>query len=291
MNDLEGFERHRRRLHGIAYRMTASVADADDIVQEAWLRWQRASNAKIVSDEAWLVRVVTNLAIDRSRAISRRREDYVGPYLPEPLPDLARPQFDDPEHHAELVDSLTFAFLVMLDRLEPVERAVLLLHDVFGYSFAEIAPIVDRSAANCRQIASRTRQRLRDEPRAPHRDVAHDRRTLHELVGALAAGDADRVVSLLSPNIVVMSDGGPQRHAARRQVVGVHRASRLLLNLATRLTDTMTVEFVDANGGPAMLTRERGEPFLLLTIACDEAGHISHVYSVLNPDKLRLLDA
>jgi RNA polymerase sigma-70 factor, ECF subfamily len=272
--------------------MTGSVSDADDIVQDAWLRWQRVDPAEVRSNEAWLVRTTTNLAIDRSRAIARRRESYVGPFLPEPLLADARPQFDDPAHHAELVDSLTFAFLVMLDGLDPIERAVLLLHDVFGYPFNEVAAMVDRSAANCRQIATRTRQRLRNERVASRRsDSGHERRMLHELVGALAEGAVDRVVALLSPEIVVTSDGGAERHAARRAVVGVDRATRLLVNLAKRQTDSMSFVFVEANGGQALLLRDGSDPFLLLTIACDDTGRIARVYSVLNPDKLRHLGA
>ncbi len=291
MNSDDPFTLHRDRLHAIAYRMTGSVSDADDIVQEAWLRWERTDTTAVESPEAWLVRATTNLAIDRSRSIARRRESYVGPYLPEPLLADARPQFDDPAHHAELVDSLTFAFLVMLDRLEPIERAVLLLHDVFGYSFSEIAPIVERTSASCRQIASRTRRRL-DDARVARKpiDEAHDERMLNQLVVALGTGDIDAVVALLSPHIVVTSDGGNERHAARREVVGIGRASRFLVNLAKRQTPTMTFEFVRSNGAPALVVRDSGNPFQILTIACADDGRIARVFSVLNPSKLRALD-
>jgi RNA polymerase sigma-70 factor (ECF subfamily) len=292
------FERQRERLHGIAYRMTSSVADADDVVQEVWVRWHAADRAQIEQPEAWLVRVATNLAIDRSRARARRREVYVGPDLPEPLVHGAsssvagRAPAVDPAEQAALGDSLTFAFLVLLDELEPVARAVMLLHDVFAYSFDEIATMVDRTPAACRQIASRARRHL--AARAPGRDVrradrAHDARMLDELVVSMAAGEADRVISLLSPGVVVTSDGGAHRHAARRPVVGADRAARLLVNLAARVTPTMTFEPIEANGGPALLVRDGGAPFLLLTIACGDDGRIERVFSQLNPDKLRHL--
>ena len=155
----ETFEALRPRLFGIAYRMTGSVGDAEDACQDAWLRWQTVDTARVENPEAYLVRTVTRLAIDRLKSAQHRRETYVGPYLPEPL--VVDDDTDSqPESAAELADSLTLAFLVLLDELSPVERAVLLLHDVFAYSFEEIAGMVDLSAAACRQLASRTRRKL-----------------------------------------------------------------------------------------------------------------------------------
>ncbi len=288
MNETDEFGAVRERLHGIAYRMTGSVSDADDIVQEAWLRWSRADRRAIESVDAWLVRVTTNLAIDRSRSIATRRETYVGPYLPEPLIESPGRSAEDPAAQADLSDSLTFAFLVMLDTLDPTARAVLLLHDVFGYRFDEIAPMVDRSPTACRQIASRTRRHLAANREAAHRpDGPHQARALSELVTALAEGDIERVVTMLSPDVIVQSDAGPNRYAARRSVVGPHRASRLLVNLASRSTPTMTFELVPSNGLTALLVREADEPFLWLTISCDGNSRIARVWSQLNPEKLR----
>ncbi len=161
MSTADEFEALRPRLFGIAYRMTGSVGDAEDACQDAWLRWQRVDRGAVDNAEAYLVRVVTHLALDRLQSAQRRRESYVGPYLPEPL--IADTTAVQPEAAAELTDSLTFAFLVLLDELTPRERAVLLLHDVFGYPFDEIAPMIDLTPAACRQLASRTRRKLDHE--------------------------------------------------------------------------------------------------------------------------------
>ena len=216
----EEFEALRPRLFGIAYRMTGSVGDAEDACQDAWLRWQRVDRDTVDNAEAYLVRVVTRLALDRLQSAQHRRETYVGPYLPEPL--VADDPATQPEVAAELADSLTFAFLVLLDELAPKERAVLLLHDVFGYPFDEIGPMVDLSPVACRQLASRTRRKLDHEREALRRpDEARE----HELVGQPArrrsrAVTSTRSCTLLAPDVVLLSDGGAQRHAARRPVVG-----------------------------------------------------------------------
>ena len=169
------FEQERPRLLGLAYRMLGSIVDADDVVQDAWLRWQTVESEVIRSPEAWLTTATTRLALDRIRSHRRRREEYVGPWLPEPLVSEA-----GPEEAAELADSLTFGFLTVLDRLGPIERAVFLLADVFAVPFAEIADTVGKSEAACRQIASRARRRLRE--RSNSRPVGADRQLVDTLV-------------------------------------------------------------------------------------------------------------
>jgi len=287
----EVFEALRPRLFGIGYRMTGSVADGEDIAQEAWLRWQRSDDAEIESPEGWLVRVATNLAIDRSRAVQRRRETYVGPYLPEPL--LGEPLSDgrpasvDPAARSELADSLTFAFLVLLDELDPTARAVFLLHDVFGYPFEQIAAMVGRTSAACRQIASRTRRRL-DHERVELRRASeeHERRVVHELVGALFEGDLDRVLALLAPDVVQLDDGGPNRHAGRRPIVGPERVARLLVNLSKRMPPAATIDLVRVNDDPGIVVRVDGRPDVVITIGFAPDGRVRRIYSQLNPDKL-----
>ena len=285
----EEFEALRPRLFGIAYRMTGSVTDAEDACQDAWLRWQRVDRESVDNAEAYLVRVVTRLALDRLQSAQHRRETYVGPYLPEPLvaDDAVTTQ---PEAAAELADSLTFAFLVLLDELRPKERAVLLLHDVFGYSFDEVGPMLDLTAAASRQLASRTRRKLdhdRDVTRRP--DEAREQELVGNLLATIASGDIDAVMHLLAPDVVLLSDGGPDRHAARRPVVGPDRVARLVVNLARRLTPSDEVRLVHVNGEPGLLFVSDGAPDYTLSFAFSPDGRVRRLYSQLNPEKLRHL--
>ncbi|MCB0976981.1 MAG: sigma-70 family RNA polymerase sigma factor [Acidimicrobiales bacterium] len=310
--DATGFERLRPKLEGIAYRMTGSVADAQDVAQDAWIRWSSADRSDVADPEGYLVRVTTRLSLDRLKAASRRRETYVGPYLPEPVvsqvgdvPDGAT----SPEEQAVLADSLTFSFLVMLDELSPVERAVLLLHDVFGYSFDEVAAAVERSTEATRQIASRTRRRIAAARPAWGSDVdgvsgsresadpvAAGRvealeippATLVNLAVALGSGDLEALMDVLAPDVVTLTDGGPLQRAARRPVVGRDRVARLLVWLNQRALDLGLVsQVVQVNGRTGMAMHlPDGTPFLALTGDADDSGRIERIYMQLNPDKL-----
>jgi len=283
------FEELRPRLFGLAYRMTGSVGDAEDACQDAWLRWQRVDHASVDNAEAYLVRTVTRIAIDRLRSAQHRRETYVGPYLPEPL--VADDPAAQPETAAELADSLTFAFLVMLDELSPVERAVLLLHDVFGYTFDEVATMVDSSPAACRQLASRTRRKLDHEREALRRpDEAREQELVTQLLATIATGDIDEVMHLLAPDVVLLSDGGALRHAARRPVVGPDRVARLLVNLAKRvLIADVEIRAVQVNGEPGLLFVLDGHPDNVLSFSFAPDGRARRLYSQLNPEKLHHL--
>ncbi|CAA9262068.1 MAG: RNA polymerase sigma-70 factor [uncultured Acidimicrobiales bacterium] len=281
------FEAHREHVFGVAYRMLGRVAEAEDVVQDTWLRWRSADLATVRSPRAYLGTVAGRLALDRLRSARHQRETYVGPWLPEPL---ITSMDGDPAAWSEQADSLTFGFLVVLERLEPLERAVFLLHEVFGYPYAEVATTVDRSEAACRQIAHRARQRVRDEGRPPTvrgvDEVDAADRVAGELVMATMSGDMAAVQRLLAEDIVVRSDGGRDHHAARRPVVGRHRASRLLVNLATRLPADAQVEPVRANGDPAVLVRSpEGAPVLLIAFSVRDE-HIEAIHAVVNPDKL-----
>jgi RNA polymerase sigma-70 factor (ECF subfamily) len=249
------------------------------------LRWQATDRARVDNAEAYLVRTVTRLAIDRLRSAHHRKETYVGPYLPEPLVADAATQ---PEAAAELADSLTLAFLVLLDELTPVERAVLLLHDVFGYPFDEIATMVDHSPAACRQIASRTRRRLdREQPALRRPEVAREQELVGALLTTIASGDVAQVMELLAPEIVMLSDGGEHRHAARRPVVGPYRVARLMVNLARRIPPETDVELVQVNGDPGIVLRTGARADIVLSFAFGTDGRVQHIYNQVNPDKLR----
>lgn len=287
--DTAEFERHRPMLHGVAYRMTASHADANDLVQETWLRWQRVDRSSVDNAEAFLVRTITNLSIDQLRSATTRRVNYVGPYLPEPLlADAA----SDVEGQAELADSLTFSFLVLLDSLSEVERAVVLLHDVFGYPFDEVAAIVDRAPAAVRQVAKRARDRLRGaSERGTQLPAAHGthpapKSTIESLLVLLALGDVDGVLGLLAPEVIALSDGGANRKAARYPLVGPDRVTRFWMHLAKRYVD-FGIEITSVNAAPGIVVREPdGTLYMTATIEVNDAGQIVRIYSQLNPDKL-----
>ena len=276
----------RDRLFGIAYRMTGSVADAEDICQESWLRWQRVDHPAVDNPEAYLVRITTRLAIDRSTTAHARRETYPGPYLPEPILEGALAD-SQPEVAAELADSLTFAFLVMLDELNPQERAAFLLREVFGYGYDDIASAIDKSSEAVRQIVSRTRRKL-DVERVDVRraDPDHERHMLESMVGALLSGDAAALMELLSPDVVHLGDGGANRHAGRRPVVGPDRVARMLVNLAKRPEPGTTLEFARVNGTAAIVLRVDGRPDFVQTVEFAPDGRIRRMFGQLNPDKL-----
>jgi RNA polymerase sigma-70 factor, ECF subfamily len=275
------FEAERPRLAALAYRMLGTPDDADDVVQDAWLRWAAADHDAIVEPAAWLTTVTTRIAIDRLRSARRRREVYVGPWLPEPLPVGD----DDPFAAAATAESLTLGFLTVLERLEPVERAVFLLHDVFGYPFAEVAVTVDRSEAAARQIARRARERVQAERTRVDADPERAEELAGAFLGAVVQGDVDALRRLLTDDVVHLSDGGPHRRAARRPVVGADRVARLLVNLAARIQPGTQVDPVRVNGELGWYATVDGQPDLVLVPSFRD-GRVATVLAVLNPDKL-----
>lgn len=273
------FEAERQRLFGIAYRMLGTAADADDIVQEAWLRWNRADD--IDRPAAWLTTITTRLAIDRLRSARHRRETYVGPWLPEPL--LTDDQ--DPAHLVELDESLTLGFLHVLDRLDPVNRAVFLLRDVFDVPYSDVADVVDKTEANCRQIARRARERVHRERPTIDLDPERRQELLDAFLASVLSGDAGELQPLLADDVVHISDGGPRQRAARYPVVGPDRVARLLTNLAGRLpADQVTIEQMSFNGQPGLVLWA-GVPLMLIEFEFKD-GLISRIHAILNPDKL-----
>jgi len=298
--DSDVFERERPRLTGLAYRLLGSLTDAEDVIQDSWLRWQRVDRSTIERPEAWLTTVVSRLGLDRLRVRQRERDRYVGPWLPEPLvrldepidqrePTLGRPG-GDPERHAELADSLTTAFLLLLEELSPTERLTILLADVFDESFASVAVVLGKSESAVRQQAVRARRKLRDAaPAARPPSDPEQLRVAEAFLAATALGDVDTVISLLAPDVVLLSDGGPDHHAARRPVVGPHRVSRLMLNLANRLPADAAIDVRWVNGSPGIVVRVGGTP--VFVVAVEVAGGLVHgVKVVVNPDKLTAID-
>jgi RNA polymerase sigma-70 factor (TIGR02957 family) len=281
----EAFEEHRGLLFSVAYRMLGTVADAEDVVQDAWLRWSAADRTRVAEPRAYLVRVVTNTAIDRLRSARSRRESYVGPWLPEPVltsPDVA----DD----VELAESVSLAVLVVLETLSPLERAVFVLREVFGFGHAEIATALDRSEASVRQVALRARRHVAERrPRYPA-DRAEQRRVTEEFMSAALGGDIERLLGVLAPDVVLVTDGGGKRLAARRPVVGADRVARFLLGIAHRPYDgvpaeEMEIELTDVNGVPGVVLRGRGT--VLSALAAEiENGRIRAMHLIANPDKL-----
>lgn len=276
----------RPRLFGIAYRMLGVVADAEDVVQEAFLRWQRAGDA-LCSDEAWLVSVTTRLAIDRLRLVATERAAYKGQWLPEPLP------LEPPDRDAELADDLSLAFLLLLERLAPEERAAFLLREVFGAEYTEIARTLEKSEAACRQIVHRARERVR---RDRHRcTVARDtrERVAHRFVEALRAEDREAVLALLADEAILVADGGGRMPAAPDVQQGAAQVSQLLVGferggrvqLERRGAPRLEHEVAWLNGEPAVLSL-LADKLLFATVLHLDGERIARLYRVMNPAKL-----
>jgi RNA polymerase sigma-70 factor (ECF subfamily) len=276
------FEHHRPRLFGIAYRMLSSRADAEDVLQDAYLRWHRGASDELRSPEAWLVTTVTRLCIDRLRAVRAEREQYVGPWLPEPLIGEAAPAADA---SAELSSSLSIAFLVVLEQLAPDERAAFLLREVFDTEYAEIAQILGKSEAACRQIVSRARKRVREKrPRAQVSDAAR-RSLLERFERAIQMQDKAALLELIAEGASWTSDGGGATRAALKVIRGRERVVRFVLGVLRRHVDRFAFELTSVNGEPALAMRAEGKLYSVITVRTDGV-RILDVYTVLNPNKL-----
>ena len=285
----ETYESLRPLLFSIAYRMVGSVSEAEDIVQEAYLRHHRAVRAgdtEVHAPKAWLSAVTTRLAIDHLRSARVRRETYVGPWLPEPL--IADPG-PDPSERAELADSLSIAFLTVLESLSPVERAVYLLREVFGYGYEEIARVVDRAEDNCRQLAARARRHV--EAHRPRFAVEPERQEelTERFIHAVETGDADALVTLLAEDAVAYTDGGGKVRAAPRPIAGREKVARFLIVTAKRgaAETPFAIRPAAVNGRPGrVLVGEDGTVHGVLALDVADDG-IRAVHLIANPDKLR----
>lgn len=287
MTRLEEFTQLRPLLFAIAYRILGSVSEAEDAVQETWLRYE-ASATEPASVKSFLSAVVTRISIDVLRSARVRREAYVGPWFPEPL--LADP-YDDPERSAELADSISMAALLLLERLSPLERAVFVLREVFAFGFGEIATVVERSEAACRQLAVRSRRHMDGgRPR-----FAADRREREELaarfVDAFREGDVDGLRELLAADVQALADGGGKAPAQVRPVIGAKNVARLLGTLAPSLRGIVLVQPIEVNGQPGTMLQDRDGKVLAIMALDILDGRIQTIRSVTNPDKLEHLGA
>jgi RNA polymerase sigma-70 factor (ECF subfamily) len=279
------FEEYRSYLFAIAYRMLGAVMEAEDIVQETYLRWRQVDLDEVASPKSYLASITTRLCIDHLRSARVRREQYIGPWLPEPL--VADPG-ERPAQSLALAESLTMAFLVLLESLTPEERAVYLLREVFGYGYDEIAAIVDKSEAACRKMVSRARNYL--AARRPRYTVTPEesRQAVAQFMEAVYEGDMGGLMNVLDADVVWTSDGGGMRGVARRPIAGADNVARFALGLAASAPPGVLVRPARVNGGPGVLIDIDGRPYAALAFEV-AAGRITAVRAVVNPEKLRHL--
>ncbi|KMS70081.1 RNA polymerase sigma24 factor [Streptomyces viridochromogenes] len=282
------FEEHRPVLLGVAYRMLGRVADAEDVVQEAWLRWTNADRSEVREPRGYLVRITTRLAIDRLRQVKARGETYVGPWLPEPYITDFGDAVPDTAERAVLADSVSLAVLVVLESLSPLERAVFVLREAFGYPYAEIAAMLDRGEAAVRQLAGRARKHV-DERRPRYEVDPVQRRDLTErFLAAAAGGDLEGLMSLLAPDVRLVGDSGGKAKAPVRVLETADKVGRFLVGVAPKGAADMSFRFLEVNGGPAVLVCSGDKPDSVLQLDVVD-GWIQAVYIIRNPDKLTSL--
>jgi RNA polymerase sigma-70 factor (ECF subfamily) len=281
------FTQYRAYVFSIAYRMLGSVMDAEDMVQETFLQWRKVDQAEVESPKSYLATIVTRLCIDHLRSARVQRETYVGPWLPEPLVTETGPSA---EGMTALSDSLSTAFLVLLERLTPTERAAFLLREVFAYDYAEVANIINKSEANSRQIVRRARQHIQD--RRPRFDPSPSDQTelLQEFMQACTNGDMSGLMALLAEDVVEYSDGGGKVYAALKPIYGAEKVARFLFALTRQAPAESSAEVGQVNGQPALFLYVAGQLFGVMTMDVVD-GRIQNIYSVVNPDKLRHLSS
>jgi RNA polymerase sigma-70 factor (TIGR02957 family) len=276
----EAFLAHRNLLFTVAYEMLGSAADAEDVLQETWLRWAGVDLAAVRDQRAYLVRITTRQALARLRTLRRRKESYVGSWLPEPLltaPDVAE--------DVELADSVSMAMLLVLETLAPTERAVFVLREVFDLEYDEIAEAVDKSPAAVRQIAHRARAHV--AARRPRGVVSptETREALEAFQRAAETGDLQRLLDILAPDVVLLGDGGGVKQAVLRPIVGANKVARLLATGLSRITAAASLQPAQVNGYPALILRLNGEIDTVVAVRIDD-GLITGLYAMRNPEKL-----
>jgi RNA polymerase sigma-70 factor (ECF subfamily) len=279
---LTAFEAVRGRLFGLAYRMLGTRADAEDLVQEAYVRWHEVDQDTIENPEAWLVATTSRMAIDRLRRLKTERDAYVGQWLPEPIVT-----HEPPDRGLDLADDLSVAFLMLLERLAPDERAAFLLHDVFDIGYPEIASVIDRSEAACRQVVHRARERVRGDRKRFDVTESAKASLIHRFTAALQARDEQALVGLFAPEATWTADGGGKAGAGLYPIVGADRITRLVIGIWDRFWGAdRSLEVATINGETGLILRRGGQTTGTLSIATD-GERILAVYAVVNPDKLQ----
>ena len=283
---MESFETYRTHLFAIAYRMLGSAMDAEDMVQETYLRYQTTPPETIHSLKAYLTTILTRLCMDQLQLARRKRELYVGPWLPEPIRTTEEAEMSDPEKRVDMQESISLAFLVLLEQLQPFERAVFLLREVFGYEFAEIATMLDKSEAACRRSFSRAKLHLREHrPRFPASPQIH-RQLLNGYFQAVQTGEMTPLMNLLSEDVTLWADGGGKvKQAALRPIRGRDAVARFSLGTKRFWPENSRIEPGEVNGQAALIIRVGEKAFAVFTIDVEQ-GQIQAIRIVANPDKL-----
>lgn len=286
MAELTVFEEQRGRLWGIAYRITGSVADADDAVQESWLRWSKVPDGVADDPRAYLTTVVSRICYDQLTSARARREQYTGPWLPEPVVTQ-----EGPEDRATLDESVSIALLTVLERLTPAERTAFILHDVFSVPFPEIAEVVGRTPDSVRQLASRARRRVRAEaPRRPVQRGEH-RKAVEAFLAAVMGGDFEGLLEILDPDVIWRSDGGGKVIAARLPVLGCEKVARFAQHLVRDfIPDRMWMAIREVNGAPGVIVANSETGVATVFSFTVDQGRIREINAILNPDKIGHLD-
>lgn len=280
------FADHRNLLFAIAYRILGSVADAEDVVQDAWFKWSADDRSQVSDPKSYLARIVSNLSMERLRSTRRQRETYVGPWLPEPILTTA-----DTAEDVAAAESVSMAMLVVLETLSPLERAVFVLKEVFDFSYAEIAEAVERSEAAVRQAGHRARGHVQARRPRFQADRAKKRAATERFVAATTGGDINALMELLAPDVTLWTDGGGKVRQAMRPIVGIDNVARWIAGAIRRPYEgveiaEMTAEVVDINGAPGIVMSGAGRVIATITVELDADGRIVTIHNVANPEKL-----
>ena len=281
LDRLESFEQYRAMLFSMAYRMLGTISDAEDMVQETFLRWHRASEVDVHSPKSYLATTLTRLCLDHLQSARVKREQYVGPWLPEPI--VTPPDLD-----SKLAESLAVGFLLLLESLTPAERAVFLLREVFEFEYSEIVEIVGKSEQNCRQLFRRARKQISERKPRFETSRAERDRLLQEFVHASSSGDLEGLVKILKKDATLISDGGGKVAAALNPILGADRVSRFILGVIPKLPSGLTMSYVEMNGVSGIAFYAGNSVYSVIVPEVSH-GKIESIYIISNPDKLRHL--